>query len=110
MIDIHAASFATPEQALRAYDRLVGPARQRFAASRGISTMVSPDTDPRMMAAFLLHFSALSVPITEPVEGWIRCAAQRCEALGLVEIARALKVTQRPKRAITNTTTRTSST
>ena len=91
MIDTHAASFATPEEALRAYDQLVGPARQRFSASPGISAMVSPDTDLRMMAAFLLHFSALSVPITEPVEGWIRRAAERCEALGLVEIARALK-------------------
>jgi hypothetical protein len=43
------------------------------------------------MAAFLLHFSALSVPITEPVEGWIRRAGERCEAVGLIEIGKALK-------------------
>jgi hypothetical protein len=53
--------------------------------------MVSPDTDARAMAAFLLHFSALGVPITEPVEGWIRRAGERCEALGLAEIGRALR-------------------
>jgi hypothetical protein len=43
------------------------------------------------LAAFLLHFSALSIPITEPVEGWIRRAGERCEALGLPELGRALK-------------------
>jgi hypothetical protein len=53
--------------------------------------MLSPDTDARAMAAFLLHFSALSVPITEPVEGWIRRAGERCEALGLSEIGTALR-------------------
>jgi hypothetical protein len=53
--------------------------------------MVSADTDAQTMAAFLLHFSALSVPITEPVEAWIRRAGDRCEALGLSEVGRALK-------------------
>jgi hypothetical protein len=52
--------------------------------------MISKDTDAETMAAFLLHFSALSIPITEPVEGWIRRAGERCEALGWSEIARAL--------------------
>jgi hypothetical protein len=31
------------------------------------------------------------VPITEPVEGWIRRAGERCETLGLLEIGRALR-------------------
>jgi hypothetical protein len=62
-----------------------------MASSRGISAMVSPDTDARTMAAFLLHFSALSVPITEPVEGWIRRAGERCEEIGLARIGSALR-------------------
>jgi hypothetical protein len=53
--------------------------------------MVSPDTETRTMASFLLHFSALSVPVTEPVEGWIRRAGERCEGLGLREIGSALR-------------------
>jgi hypothetical protein len=83
--------FADPQAALREYERRIQPARDRFAASGGIRMMVSPDISARDMAAFLLHFSALSVPITEPVEGWIRRAGERCEALGLSEIGRALK-------------------
>jgi hypothetical protein len=91
MTDTRTDFFGTSEDALSAYDQLIGPARRRFASSRGIAGMVSPDTDARKMAAFLLHFSALSVPITEPVEGWIRRAGERCEALGLAKIGSALK-------------------
>ena len=43
------------------------------------------------MAAFLLHFSALSIPITEPVEGWIRRAGERCSDEGLHDVGRALQ-------------------
>ena len=91
MMDSQPASLETPEGALQGYDELIGPARQRFATSRGIRGMVSPGTDARTMAAFLLHFSGLSVPITEPVESWIRRAGERCEALGWTAIGRALR-------------------
>jgi hypothetical protein len=91
MTDKQLGSLESPEGALQAYDQLIGPARERFAAGQGIRGMLSPNTDARAMAAFLLHFSALSVPITEPVEGWIRRAGERCEALGLAEIGRALR-------------------
>ena len=91
MMDTQSAPVETPESALQGYNQLIGPARQRFAASRGIRGMVSPDTGARTMAAFLMHFSGLSVPITEPVEAWIRRAGERCEALGLTEIGKALR-------------------
>ena len=91
MVDTRLVSFNTPEDAIEQYDQLLGRARQRFADSRGIRGMTSPDIDSRTMAAFLLHFSALSVPITEPVEAWIRRAGERCEALGLTEMGRALR-------------------
>jgi hypothetical protein len=85
------ASKSFNKPSLHAYEQLVGPARERFAASPGIHAMISPNTGARTMAAFLLHFSALSVPITEPVEGWIRRAGERCDALGLTEIGGALR-------------------
>ena len=91
MADTQYQSFRTSSDALGAYDQLINPVRQQFAATHGIRGIVSPETQPRTMAAFLLHFSALSVPITEPVEGWIRRAGERCEALGLMEIGRALR-------------------
>ncbi len=78
------------EATLREYDVRICPARQRFAASRGLVGMTSPDTDARTLAAFLLQFSALSVPITEPVEGWIRRAGERCTVLGWPDLGRAL--------------------
>jgi len=91
MTDTQCALVRTPEDALRDYDQLIGQARQRFATTKGIRAMVSQDTEARAMTAFLLHFSALSVPITEPVEGWIRRAGEQCDALGLTEIGRALR-------------------
>src|SRR5262245_49820068 len=90
MTQTHTGFLETPEIALDRYEALIASARQRFAHSQGIGRMVSDETDARTMAAFLLHFSALSVPITEPVEGWIRRAGERCDAVGLTEIAKAL--------------------
>jgi len=84
-----ASSFAP--SALAEYDDLIRPARERFAATRGVQEMTSQHADARTMAAFLLHFSALSVPITEPVEGWIRRTGERCNDGGLYELGRALQ-------------------
>jgi hypothetical protein len=81
----------SPDTALREYSTLLQAARQRFAASRGVQAITSPDIDGRAMAAFLLHFSALSIPITEPVEGWIRRAGERCIEVGMPEVGRALQ-------------------
>ena len=43
------------------------------------------------LESFLLHFCALGTRMTEPVERWIRRAAERCASMGLTELARALK-------------------
>ena len=84
------AEVGTSADALHEYHSLIQPARERFAVTTGICGMISSDTDARTMAAFLLHFSALSVPITDPVEGWIRRAGERCTAVGLPRIGKAL--------------------
>ncbi len=80
----------SPESALGEYEKLIQPARERFALSAGIRGMINRDTQAQTMAAFLLHFSALSVPITEPVEQWISRAGESCSALGLDNIAQSL--------------------
>jgi hypothetical protein len=41
---------------------------------------------------FLIYFSALGVHMTEPVEGWIRRAGERCEELGFLQLGRTLKL------------------
>ncbi len=81
----------TSESAIREYENLLQAARKNFASSIGIQGMINPETKPQILAAFLLHFSALSVSITEPVERWIRQSGESCAALGLDKIALSLK-------------------
>ena len=39
----------------------------------------------------IIQFSSHAVRIVEPVEGWIKRAASRCEAIGLTSLGRSLK-------------------
>jgi hypothetical protein len=73
------------------YNDLIRPARERVLAKRGVVGITSQETHPRTMAAFLLHFSALSISITEPVEGWLCRAGDRWVQVGLAELGRALQ-------------------
>ncbi len=82
--------ISSPESAIREYEKLMQPIRERFALSPGIQGMINTETEAQTMTAFLMHFSALSVPITEPVEGWICRAGESCSALGLDKIANSL--------------------
>lgn len=71
------------------YERLLAPARERFAASPGVQAIRSASNEV-FLESFLLHFCALGSRMTEPVERWIRGAAERCAAIELPELARAL--------------------
>src|ERR1700752_2221962 len=75
---------------LQEYERLLAPARQRFSATPGVQAIRSSQ-DEAFLESFLLHFCALGSRMTEPVEGWIRRAAERCGAMGLSELAHALR-------------------
>ena len=72
------------------YTPRVEEARRRFAAE-----VTARLTDPSMSAAvlerFLIQFCATGVRMTEPVEGWIRRAGQRCQEVGLVALGRSLE-------------------
>ena len=72
------------------YEQLIAPTRARFAASPGPQFLESPTADAIQMELFLLYFCAIGYHTTRPVEGWINRSADRCEALGLPELARAL--------------------
>src|SRR5689334_17675587 len=71
------------------YENLLAPARARFAESPGVRAIQS-SSDEVFLESFLLHFCALGARMTQPVEGWIRRAGQRCAEIGLPELARAL--------------------
>jgi hypothetical protein len=74
---------------LQNYERLLAPARERFSASPGVQAVQSSH-DAAFLESFLLHFCALGSHMTEPVEDWIRRAAERCLALKLLGLADAL--------------------
>ena len=46
--------------------------------SPGLAVILSPTVDPTLLELFLVHFCAAGVHMTEPVEGWIRRAGERC--------------------------------
>lgn len=78
-------SFEMYETALR------GP-RQLFATSGALTRVMQPNVDAGSLELFLIHFSALGVGMTKPVDDWIRRAGARCEAIGLSELGRVLTI------------------
>jgi hypothetical protein len=72
------------------YEQLVAPARERFAESPAIRA-ISSTSDSIFLDLFLLHFCALGSQMTEPVERWIRQAAERCVSMGLSDLAFGLR-------------------
>jgi hypothetical protein len=78
-----------PVLAAGEYERLMVPARERFASASCLDVLRS-SSDEIFLTAFLLHFCALGTHMTRPVEQWMRRAAERCAEIGLADIARAL--------------------
>jgi Acetyltransferase (GNAT) domain len=76
-------------RAFQEYERLIAPARERFALSPGVQA-IQTSRDGAFLESFLLHFCALGSRMTEPVEHWISQAAERCASMELPELAVAL--------------------
>src|SRR5262249_9039998 len=55
-----------------------------------VARLLSPDTDPAALERCLVAFCAYGVAMTEPVEGWIRRAGDRCLEIGLDDLGHAL--------------------
>lgn len=73
-----------------AYERGLIAARERFASQPKFRAVVAHDVEPATLELFLVHFTALGVGMTEPVDGWIRRAGERCRAIGLDDLGRSL--------------------
>ena len=73
------------------YDSLVEPFRERLAQG-SVEPLLGPEVRPQELLAFLIHFCAYGVQMTEPVESWIRRAGQRCIATGCAAVGQALTV------------------
>jgi hypothetical protein len=72
------------------YDPKVSAARARFEANAALMTVLSPNVGADLLELFFVHFCALGVQMTEPVDGWIRRAGERTAAIGLTELGRSL--------------------
>jgi hypothetical protein len=76
---------------LKNYDEQMASARDAFTLTWHSLGIHSSDTDPDLLELFLIYFTAFGVRTTEPVEGWIRRAGERCEEMGLGETGRSLR-------------------
>jgi hypothetical protein len=72
------------------YLPLVLDARARLTQDPRLQALLGADVPPARLHWFLMQFSAWGIQMTEPVEGWIRRAGDRCQAMGHAELGRAL--------------------
>ncbi|MER5209555.1 hypothetical protein ABT063_02930 [Streptomyces sp. NPDC002838] len=72
------------------YEGALRPARERLAGNRAMRAVLDTDTDPRTVELMLTAYAVNGVAMVEPVEGWIRRAAERCLELGYQELGDAL--------------------
>jgi hypothetical protein len=73
-----------------AYTPRLVRARDLVAHSGILRTILADDADPKVLARFLIEYCSLGVQMTEPVEGWIARAGQRCIATGFEEVGKSL--------------------
>ncbi|WP_426754658.1 hypothetical protein [Myxococcus sp. Y35] len=64
--------------------------RARLETEAVMRALLSPDISPTLLERFLIEWSARGAYMTEPVDGWIRGAGERCIALGHVKAGQAL--------------------
>lgn len=64
------------------YEPLLADARRRITNDRVLEQLNSRSTDSKTLLRFLIEYSALSVQITEPVDGWLRRASKKCFEVG----------------------------
>ena len=72
------------------YEPHVLRARERIHENTGIRQLIDPGIDPARLERYLITYSAAGVRMTNPVEGWIRRAGERCVDLGLNDVGRSL--------------------
>lgn len=64
--------------------------RARLDTEPVVRTLLSPDIAPEMLERFMIEWSARGAYMTEPVEGWIRGAGERCIAVGMEKLGQGL--------------------
>ena len=84
-------TFSNKQNSLAAYEKLLAPYREKFAARPALSMLQSTVALPaELLQLFMLHYSAFGISMTHPVEGWIRRAGERCNDTGYSALGEAL--------------------
>jgi hypothetical protein len=73
------------------YEAGMEDARAAFSRNPTIIALFHQSIESDRLEAFLIHFSAIGVAMTEPVAGWITRAGERCSEVGLDKLGRALR-------------------
>jgi hypothetical protein len=72
------------------YEPRIADHRRILSEHAAIRTLLDPNVPPYLLERFLISFSARGVAMTEPVDGWIRRAGERCIELDEASIGKAL--------------------
>ena len=64
----------------------LAPIRACFPERSGLRMLFEGEAPDALLFAFLIEFAARGVAITEPVDGWIRAAGERCRAMDLADL------------------------
>jgi hypothetical protein len=64
--------------------------RTRLDTEPVVRSVLSADISPAVLERFMIEWSARGAYMTEPVEGWIRGAGERCIALGQAKLGQGL--------------------
>lgn len=84
--------MVTPDEqgALARYEEALLPHRAAFDNRHALRMLGGAAEYPDIVRLFLIRFAASGIAMTQPVEGWIRRAGERCRALGYAELGDAL--------------------
>lgn len=77
-------------QAFELYTSTLTNDRVRFDKESAIAAILDPHIDPTVLELFWIYFNSVGVGMTEPVEGWIHRAGERCIEMGLTDLGRSL--------------------
>jgi hypothetical protein len=76
--------------AIKQYESRLRPMYERLEKHDDFRMLRSPTVDSTFLERFLIEYCSRGPLMTEPVEGWIRRAGERCIELGFEEVGRSL--------------------
>jgi hypothetical protein len=77
-------------QSFQLYEQRLAGAREHFGRHPLLARTATGQVNPLAVECSLIYYCALGAAITEPVEGWIRRAGERCQELGLANLGQVL--------------------